>query len=317
MSKITNRLMGAEVEYLAGNDRNFDYINEYYSRMREVNSILLPGSDIKESLFILKDILMALNSKLEFPLGTRGWVNSYGIAYNGVHLHLSGNISKVHLKENILKVIGKHGMSPRTVSSWHIFNRPTNFNFKNKRKHCPIYLTPRGTVEIRVLDVEYFLDDDIIVDLSKAIDAAYNEEYIEGDNSWVNTLVSIPLEAYRRSCEFLDGNLYKGWRKVEDGIYEHTTTEYSVNFTRLDGWTQQTPEEVPLARGHHSYDREDAEIVARIRNNNDSIPVYTRSSTNGIRARGRSGRSDRAASWLSDTSYTSVLGDIYEGEDDA
>ncbi len=241
---ITTRLIGAEIEYYAsGDDDNFDYVNEYYSAMREVNSILLPGSDALASLKTLKLIMIEMSKKIRQPLGTRGWSNSYGFAYNGVHLHLSGKISQKILTSNIFKLMNKHGLSPRTVTSWHIFNRPSDYSLKNKRKHQPVYRTPRGTLEIRALDLEYFLDDDIIKDLAKAIEGAYTDKEMEGDASWVAKLMSIPIDNYQECCSFLDTNLSNLWEKRADGIYRNKISKYIIDFTLLSDWGRDREEE--------------------------------------------------------------------------
>jgi hypothetical protein len=238
--------MGAEVEYYASSrDGAFTYVNEYYDRMREVNSILLPCTDVHVALVTLKEIIANMQKKIQNKIGTRGWYNGYGYAYNGVHLHLSGNINAEILETNILRVIGKHGMSPRTVTSWHIFSRPTRYNLKSKRKHRPIHKTNKGTLEIRVLDIEYFTDDAIIKDLAEAISGAYNGNIINGDDTWVRKLLDIPLENYRECCNFLDTNMSKKWGKLEDGVYNLIGTPYTLNFTSLDEWQRDEPLEAP------------------------------------------------------------------------
>ena len=235
--KITNRLIGAEIEYYAsGEDKPFHYVDEYYSAMREVNSILLPGSDVLESLKTLKQIMLAMDKKIKHPLGTRGWRNSYGFAFNGVHLHLSGRINKEVLTSNIFKLIDKYGMSPRTVTSWHIFNRPTNYGLKNKNKHQPVYKTPRGTLEIRILDLEYFLNDNIINDLALAIEGGFNGKAIEGSKAWVSKLMDINIDNYKDCCEFLDNNLAPWWTKESEGNYTNTKGNYSLDFKDLPDW---------------------------------------------------------------------------------
>ncbi len=241
---ITKRLMGAEIEYYASaDDKSFEYVNEYYSAMREVNSILLPGSDILTSLKTLKLIMIEMSKKIRHPLGTKGWANSYGFAYNGVHLHLSGTINKEVLTDNIFKLMHKHGLSPRTVTSWHIFNRPSEYSLKNKRKHQPVYKTPRGTLEIRVLDLEYFLDDNIIKDLALAIEGGYTGKAIKGDASWVDKLLPIHIDNYKECCKFLDTNLSNLWEKRADGIYRNKVSRYTIDFTTLSDWGRDREEE--------------------------------------------------------------------------
>ncbi len=246
MSKraITTRLMGAEVEYLGSSrDKAFDFVNEYYRDMREVNSILLPCSDVLASLKVLKDIMLNIDDSIHNKLGTYGWVNSYGIAYNGVHLHLSGKIDAGALERNIFRVIHRHGLSPRTVTSWHIFNRPTRYNLKNKRKHVPIYKTPRGTLEIRILDIEYFMDDEIIVDIAEAIEFAYAGKDTKGNHKWVDDLMRIGMEDYKKCCDYLDTNMAKWWRKNSEGRYTNTNGNYTFAFKDLEDW--EVPEEMP------------------------------------------------------------------------
>ena len=239
---ITTRLMGAEVEYYCSSrDKSFSYVNEYYSGMREVNSILLPCSDVLETLMTLKGILEKVDASIHHKLGTKGWVNSYGMAYNGVHLHLSGSINKEVLEKNIFRLMNKYGLSPRTVTSWHIFSRPSTYGLKRKRKHQPIYKTPRGTLEIRVLDVEYFLDVKIIKDLAIAIEAAYNGELIDGSDKWVSKLLQIPLEDYKASLKFLDKNLSPSWIRNEEGIYTNTNGNYHFDYTVLSEWAREEP----------------------------------------------------------------------------
>jgi len=241
---ITEKLMGAEIEYFAsGDDKSFEYVNEYYSAMREVNSILLPGSDILNSLKTLKLIMLEMSKKIRHPLGTRGWPNSYGFAYNGVHLHLSGSINQEVLTDNIFKLMYKHGFSPRTVTSWHIFNRPSEYSLKSKRKHQPVYKTPRGTLEIRALDLEYFLDDNIIKDLALAIEGGYKGESVEGDASWVNKLLNIHIDDYKKCCSFLDTNLSTLWEKLDEGIYRNKVSRYVIDFTTLSDWSRDRGEE--------------------------------------------------------------------------
>ena len=236
--------MGAEIEYLASDeDKRFHSVSEYYSRMREVNSILLPGSNILDSLMVLKEIIQSLDKKLKNTLATRAWPNGYGFAYNGVHLHLSGKLDKEILTKNIFRLMAKHGLSPRTVTSWHIFNRPSNYSFKNRNKHQPIYKTPRGTLEIRVLDLEYFLDDEIIKDLAVAIDMAYAGKLIDGDDTWVSRLLDINLDKYKDCCEFLDSNMAKNWEKIKEGHYINKVGRYDFNFTALPDWREEEPED--------------------------------------------------------------------------
>ncbi len=222
--------------------------------MREVNSILLPCSDVLETLKTLKTILINIDKKLEHKLGTRAWYNSYGIAYNGVHLHLSGGINYEILQSNIYKLIDKYGLSPRTVTSWHVFSRNSRYGLKQKRKHQPIYKTPRNTLEIRVLDIEYFLDDYIILDLAKAIEGAYNGVEVEGSTAWVNKLLAINLEEYKKSLEFMESNMSKWWTKRTDGVYHNNNGGYTFDFRTLPEWAEQeerermvrTPETVNL-----------------------------------------------------------------------
>lgn len=240
--KLTDRLIGAEIEYIGDNgDIPFDYVNEYYRGMREINTILLPGTNVLESLLVIKDIMIELDKKMVKKLGTFSWLNSYGIAYNGAHLHLSGSIDSSALERNILRLIAKHGFSPRTVTSWHIFNRPTKYNFKNKRKHTPIYQTPRDTTEIRILDIEYLQSEEILVDLATAIEFAYNGKDTEGDFTWANKLKNIHLEDYQACCAFLDNNLAAWWTKVEEGVYKNNNGGDVCNFKDLDDWAPQEP----------------------------------------------------------------------------
>ncbi len=236
-TRLNTRLMGAEVEYFASATDTVEvYVNEYYSRMREVNTILLPASDVSVALYILKDIIKSIGKNVSAPLGTKGWYNGYGYAYNGVHLHLSGNIDPRVLEVNILKVIGKHGLSPRTVTSWHVLNRISKFSFKQRRKHRPVVKSNKNTYEIRILDIEYFLDDDIIEDIATAINGAYNGKVIEGDDRWASKLVSIPIENYKECCKFLDDNCSKFWKKHEDGVYVNTNTGDKLDFREFDEW---------------------------------------------------------------------------------
>lgn len=284
---ITTRLMGAEIEYLGDSgDAQFDYVNEYYRGMREVNSILLPGSNILDSLMILKDIIKAIDDKTVNKIGTNGWVNSYGMAYNGVHLHLSGSLSRGLLERNILRLINKHGFSPRTVTSWHIFNRPTKYNFKNKNKHVPIYKTPRNTLEIRILDIEYFITDDIIKDLAIAIEYAYNGKETEGDYSWASRLQDIPMEDYKACCKFLDKNMAKWWTKRGAGYYMNTNGGYLFKFKELEGWTTR---EAPAAEEVAPEPRRAPRMASRARSG----------SSDGNRPRDRGSRST-----IFDTSYS-------------
>jgi len=238
--RLTTRLIGAEIEYLASSeDEEFEYVNEYYSGMREVNSILLPGTNVLDSLMVLKDIINAMQEKIKNPIGTSGWLNSYGYAFNGIHLHLSGALDARALEHNILSVIWKYGLSPRTVSSWHVMHRRTNYNFKDKRKHSPVYRTPRGTHEIRILDIEYFMNDDILKDIAIAIEDAYKGNKIVGNSTWAASLINIPLEHYITNCEFLDTNLSTEWEKEQDGIYRHKRTRYRINFKELEDWRRE------------------------------------------------------------------------------
>ena len=255
--KLTTRLIGAEIEYYASSDdKSFNYVDEYYSAMREVNSILLPGTDVLTSLMTLKTIILELDKKIRHPLGTRAWPNSYGFAYNGVHLHLSGKINQEILTTNIFRLMHKHGLSPRTVTSWHIFNRPTNYSFKNKRKHQPVYRTPRGTLEIRVLDLEYFLDDAIIKDLAIAIEGGYKGELIDGNDSWVNSLLKINLDNYQECCKFLDTNLSPMWNKKEEGVYINKIGDYEFNFKSLPDWVTQEERDREQERERETRDTE-------------------------------------------------------------
>ncbi len=237
MISITDRLIGAEIEYMGdARDDKFDYVDEYYRDMREVNSILLPCSDIQASLGIISNIFKELDNKTRRVLGTYGWINSYGIAYNGAHLHLSGDINSTILRNNILKVINKWGFSPRTVTSWHIFNRPTNYSFKNKIKHSPVYNTPRGTTEIRVLDLEYFMNDEILVDLGLAIEAAYNNKNIAGSAKWAATLTNMHIDDVKACLDFMDTNRASWWDKLCDGAYKNNFTDEIIDFRGLDDW---------------------------------------------------------------------------------
>ena len=232
MKNLTTRLMGAEIEYRASaSDKSFESIAEYYSGMREVNTILLPCSDVLESLKVLKQILINMDDKIYHKLGTSGWFNSYGYAFNGMHLHLSGSINKDILRNNILKVIGKHGLSPRTTTSWHVMERPTNYNFKSRSKNCPVYRTSKGTTEIRILDLEYFIDDDIIEDLAHAIEESYRGKEIVGDLEWAVKLSGIGLENYVEIFKILDGNLSKFWEKLDEGVYKNTYANYTLDYT--------------------------------------------------------------------------------------
>jgi len=240
--KLTQRLIGAEIEYKAHpDDDRFTSISEYYSGMREVNNILLPGTDVKESLKTLQKILQQIDKNLRFPLCTHFWKCSYGYAFNGVHLHLSGNISTEKLRYNILSVIGKYGLSPRVATSWHVMSRPTNYGFKNKRKHTPIYHTPRGTKEIRILDVELFMDDKSLEDIADAIIAAYaNEFHSVGPTAWYDRLQTTHLEDYKKSCKILDDNLHPSWQKLANGMYENAAGV--IDFTQFREWAPESRE---------------------------------------------------------------------------
>ena len=187
-----DRIVGLEVEYRQHEDDNIlEYENEYYSRMKEINRLLLPmhKGDTLSTLKTIKNLLVGIDSKLGNPLGTFNWATSYGHAFNGLHLHISHKIDRALLTRNILRVIGKWGITPRVATSWHVRAQPSFRSFKAKGKYTPVHVTPRGTTEIRILDIEYFYNDEILVDIAQAIDYSCHEVRKEvkfGDYKWFN-----------------------------------------------------------------------------------------------------------------------------------
>jgi len=232
-----DRLVGLEVEYKqSGSDNIPNPENEYYNGMKEINRILLPMHKGKtlDTLKTIKNVLVGINKRTGRKLGTYHWSTGYGHAFNGLHLHISHKISKKLLTKNILRVIDKWGQTPRIATSWHVRAQPSHRGFKAKSKYTPVHVTPRGTTEIRILDIEYFYDDEILKDIATAIDYSTNEILKEvdfGSESWFYQ--DCYNEDTGKLLMSMESNMATWYTKIDEMTYANAYTNDVVCFQNL------------------------------------------------------------------------------------
>ena len=257
MSENDSRMMGVEIEYLASDSDSVpNHVREYYSGMREVNNLIIPWN-LEDTVGALKNVQAMLINFSKFAGNgayTTAWNSGSGYAYNGVHIHLSGAVSKEALTESVWKLVHKYGCTPRIATSWHIKEVHSDANFKKKRRFRPVITTSFNTTEIRLFDMEYFLNDDFLEDLAEAIVLATKGEAVGGTRSPFGRTVYI-AEDFAKILNIMDKNIAPWWVCVDHMQYRNRYTGVRIDYSRVHNpdafstkWTGTPQEYVELPK---------------------------------------------------------------------
>jgi hypothetical protein len=248
MMKVNN--IGVEVEYLMSLSDNIkNKVPEYYNKMYEINDLMLPVIDgnILATLRSIRNVLVGINKRLTNKLATYTWNTSYGMAFNGLHLHLDAKVDVDILTNNLLWVINKHGITPRIATSWHVKQVVSDRPWKIKDTFRPVIHTEFGTTEIRLLDIEYMYNDSTIKDIATAIDSALRGTSIATDTSWF--YADVPNENIGHWLNIMETNLADWYYKVSgcryinrfSGKTHDFTSYYSNDYNNMLDYTENVP----------------------------------------------------------------------------
>jgi len=193
---------GCELEVFAEEQPCPTAFSEYYSGQWEINdtfaSVMTSRNGVRataeclrmavyESLLTLED---RVGQAYVDPFAT--WRCARGVVFNGLHVHLGGDVAHVLLSRDTLwkrfealvtyEYVARFGVDARFILSHHIWGatRPTDHSWKSKDRYLPVAKSNIGTVEVRLFHARVWHERDAVASILH--DSYYNSVLAGGQD---------------------------------------------------------------------------------------------------------------------------------------